>query len=69
MSECERVDAVLEEVALIVESAECPLLRLRGTDDNKLEQMLTCKGTDHDILEQMTTGKGTDHDRQKFDDE
>ena len=50
--ECERVDAVFEEVALIVESAVCPLLRLHGTDHNKLEQKLTCDGTDHDMLEQ-----------------
>ena len=51
MPECEGVDAVLQEVALIVESAECPLLGLHGTDDNKLEQMLTGDGTDHDMLE------------------
>ena len=50
--ECERVDPVLEEVALIVESAQCPLLSLHGTDHNKLEQMMTCDGTDHDMLEQ-----------------
>ena len=52
MPECEGVDAVLEEVALIVESAECPLLSLHGTDHNKLEQMMTCAGADHDMVEQ-----------------
>ena len=52
MPECERVDAVFEEVALIVESAECPLLSLHGTDHNKLEQMMTCDGTDPSMLVQ-----------------
>ena len=53
MSECERVDAIFEEVAIIIESAECPLLGLEhGIDHNKLEQMLTCDGTDHDMLDQ-----------------
>ena len=52
MPECERVDTILEEVALIVESGECPLFSLHGTDHYKLEQMMTCDGTDHDMLEQ-----------------
>ena len=52
MPECEGVDAVPEEVALILESAECPLLSLHGPDHNKLEQMMTFDGTDHDMLEQ-----------------
>ena len=52
MPECEGVDAVLEEVALIVESAECPILCLHGKDENKLEQMMTSDGTDPCMLEQ-----------------
>ena len=52
MPECERVDAVLEEVALIVESAECPLLGLHGPDEHMMEQMMTCDGTDPCMLEQ-----------------
>ena len=40
--ECERVDAVLEEVALLIDSDSAPILVYMETDEPMMEQMLTC---------------------------
>ena len=55
--ECQRADPIVEEVALVIESAQCPLIRLQERDQmvNVNVEIGKCRDSEKHSKEQIMT--------------